>query len=404
MKRKFLIPILIFSLLLGTLSGANASASVVVISENEHWSTEEMIAFDRLVMEEAENCHGNMDCITEINTRSHRIGGIWAAWRKFSDIHLRLTAINPAEGYVKILFRDRTFAGTVFQNYPADVLKEIYLVWFEEGYNREGISDIDPDTGESYASFVMEHKKDTKSPFAHYPYVEEDVENHLADLKPNQEYTLKVAGLEEIANANLTFYIRLGGGIDYWLKHDYSSCLNSPEYQASMECRLVYDDEDDMMMHSDVIFMPFWPDTPTDGYYQDPVKLYGDLLTGTGSDNSVSTNSSDQTQITPSDRTSGSEKTPQLSFATTTNKEQGTTSPQKSHEDNDDTEQLVTVSPAPLAEQNSTSPSVVSAAGECSDAPSAMWWWVLLLILAGDVLVMWWFWPKKSRQNCPKTH
>lgn len=408
MKRKFLIPILIFSLLFSGLFSQNASASMIFIEEKEYWSIPELLAHNEIAEQMAlEKCgKEDMQCL-KMFIAENSYEGIWRAWAWwFLPEQFIVSTVNPGAGYVKVVYQDGNLRQYLDnQKVESHPLEELYVAWIDPPYNMGNEVNVN---GRYYLRYILEYKAGIRDPQVQFLYSASKDTHYEGWFPSHTEVTMYGGNLKDYTNSMLQakyFYDGKGG---FNAPADITSCFENTRYQPGMECRLLLSRE------MGGIYVPFWPSEPTEGYYPDPAELYGDLFEksdnesddGTSDNNNESNNSDnsennnvntgDQAQVTIPENPASSS----FYLATTTSKGQGSdTITSSSESENDDTVKLETDNIAPLAEQT-TNPTAdaVAEEGDCS-APSAAWWWILLLILLGDVAIMWWMWPKTTKKS-----
>ncbi len=389
---KKIIPLL---LTLTALSGnlflpLSASASTT-IDEKEYWSIDELLAHEVIAEQEiTEACGDDRTCANTFffNQQSSR-GGIWNAYREFKNSRFKITAVNPTEEYLRVIYRDENLSARfrLDEKWHEDLV-ELYIAWLE------------PDQPKwiSARPVIINHrdyfwpaatlKRGETNPGLHAIFVGREEEKTPGWFTPNQEIEIPTKDLaentsQEIYNAS---YIDFSG---YNNVLNYSACVNSADYESGMECRLLFGEERDM------IYAPFWPDEPTSGYpvVEEPGEKdeenVGDGLGG------VTENEIPQNPQPDNNTKNTIVEVPKYIYVASST-EQGSEVPEESSPAEEvQVENLEEENKAPLSSQITT-PALNLTTEQCSSTGFA-WWWIVILFGIADGLIMWWFWPKHTK-------
>ncbi len=193
------------------------------------WSVEELLEFNREVEEEkTTECGDNQDCKMEFDFSLIERGPKYSALNNLLEAQFWITAINPIEETIKVLFFDEDMMLKRMGINEILQLESLHIDWLE------------PKEGQA---------------FNHNDRITEGVvENHLmydGDASMNgdnwipawEEIDLSIAGSEIINNThgiiNYSIFAKNNMFNAQGTFH-YSSCLNAPDYQTGAECQLYF--------------------------------------------------------------------------------------------------------------------------------------------------------------------
>lgn len=225
-KIPILSTIIILSLALIPLQSASA-----ITAENgtTWWTVEELLDFYPEVEAEKEaKCGENEECKMEFTYSLYEKGPKYSALENLTQGQLWITSVNPAEETIKVFYFDQEMMLHSMGIDRSIHLEHLYIGWIEEW------------NGQIYN---YNHERFTNgSMTGNHPMYEGSSSIEGSDWIPAwEEYEISVAGSNLIENTH--------GKIDYAVYaennmfnaqgyFDISSCLNSPDYQVGMECKM----------------------------------------------------------------------------------------------------------------------------------------------------------------------
>lgn len=358
MPKKFIILILIF---IGSSNALPVFASTVKDGV-EYWSTSEMLELKKRIRAEEESC--NSDAACEINVREFYNENFPDKYKAFTIAEAEfcnfgIAAFNPAAETIKIVFNDKEECTAWGKDAVAGKLMELYVVWSEDGPNGE-FCDIDYDGARIEPYYVTDINNNNLREGLHLITKQIDTVSGLTWLTPLEEIEISVAGSDLAANTSGRYYystFREPRFTAFGFRA-YTDCLESPDYQEGMECRL--------MFGSDYSFsyMPFSVGSPTETVTQ-VQKMASEVPEVAEPQTPVISTSTIRVPDTPVEATFTTISTPV--------------------EPNPDTQIEV-----PLAAKNRE---------ETHEFP----WWFIVFIFSGIFLILWWFIPLSKRKKSKKT-
>ena len=227
-KHFFLLPTLI-STLVG--SGLLISPTFATSGDSAYWTFEELSELAAETEAEMEEfCAEDDDPVMckEMYTMQKQ-GEIYGALIIFESSQLTVTRINPGLGYFRVHYNDEDlFAKHMGISYKHD-LDTLHIVQYDGGYI----------TGD----FAREIETGVLNPKMHIILSRSAAKNGAGWLQSNAETEFPLRNQSTAPDVEYAFWYsytteRGGGGGG---KYDYSSCIESPDYQEGMECKIVYD-------------------------------------------------------------------------------------------------------------------------------------------------------------------
>ena len=374
------LPLLILTLTISTLAATvpKPASAAVWYDNTTWWSVEEMLDFYQQVEQDKAELGGSDNaCIEDFNMTMIEKGQKYSALDNLIQGQFWITSINPKAETIKVLFfdQDRMLAHMGIDRKIA--LQSFYLAWFDnwEGqiynfYRPQFISGEIEDLHTVYDSIAEE--LDT----AHFPARREiEIAVPGSDLPSNTFGRLDAAvfGSEGFNSMGYT---------------DYSDCLNAPDYEEGMECKMMVSGDKWIsffppraeIVEPDPIITSDTPDTPDVLVAPDTTDEPSDsaiIIDVTTEDPEPATND-------PANDTSGA---PGKGSASTTSESKA----------------------APIIYTNAYIPPKAPDTGaypaEACSREINMPWWIIALILAGNALLIWWFMPNRRHfgQNSSKS-
>lgn len=193
------------------------------------WTVDELLEFNQEVEAEKDaECGDNKGCRMEFDFNMIEKGPKYNALNNLLEAQIWVTSVNPATETIKVLFFDDEMMlkhmGIEEKIHP----EHLYIGWIENW------------TGQIY-SYNHEQFTDGSMPGNHVMYDGSLLTNGPDWIPAWEEYEISVAGsnLTENTHGKIDFAIyaedNMFNAQGYF---DYSDCLNSPDYQEGMECKM----------------------------------------------------------------------------------------------------------------------------------------------------------------------
>ena len=338
-------------------------APVFASGSSEIWTIPQLIAMQEdVAAETAELCAGDTFCEDELYSSHLEAGGKYAALDSFSNMIILITAINPSNSTIRVIFHDEDpMMRWLPEEERRSTLDELYISKFS---NRPGIDEAHDIMRSGYSS-------DTHHPL----FAGTAATNGAGWFTPNIEVELPITNAASLLEA--PYIIHFAMEADYTNvigAHDYSDCLTSPVYKEGMECRVVFDE------NGWFYFLPFWPGV-------DLPATITDIKEGP-------TSTTDTLELTPDTTT-----TEDLPTENTSAEEgYGATDPEET-----------SFIETPLGTtSNIDTPTTIATTPDTGDftrlgfhaKKTDLPWWIAGLIIANLTLLIWWFLP--IRPKSPK--
>ena len=350
------------------MSGIGLQATPVFARESsEIWTVPQLMTIQKEVAAEtAELCSGYTFCEDELYLSHLETGGKYAALDGFSNMIILITAINPSNSTIRVIFHDEDL---MMRWLPEEgrrsTLDELYVSKFS---NRPGIDEAHDIMRSGYSS-------DTHHPL----FAGTAATNGAGWFTPDIEVELPITNATSLLEA--PYIIHFAMEADYTNvigAHDYSDCLASPAYEEGMECRVVFDE------NGWFYFLPFWPgaeSSATITVAKDPTledTTPGDTLT----EDSIL-----------------SDDTPAEGGLGFVEPEEGTTLAAGLNPE------AASIEPTPTSDTLPTAPDTGSPTYGFHAKKTDLPLWIAGLIIANFALLIWWFTPihKKSPKNPKKS-
>lgn len=237
-KKLSLIPTL--AILAGSI-GLQATPAFARES-SEIWTVPQLMTIqEEVAAETAELCAGDSSCEDELYFNHLEAGGKYAALDGFSNMIILITAINPSNSTIRVIFHDEDpMMRWLPEEERHSTLDELYVSKFS---NRPGIDEAHDIMRSGYSS-------DTHHPL----FAGTAATNGAGWFTPNIEVELPIANATSILEAPHIIHFAMEADYTNVIgAHDYSNCLTSPAYEEGMECRVVFDE------NGWFYFLPFWP-------------------------------------------------------------------------------------------------------------------------------------------------
>lgn len=370
MAKKF--PLLILTLTISTLAATvpKPASATVWYDNTTWWSVDEMLDFYQEVeQEKADLCGGDTECMQEFDMTMVERGNKYSALNNLIEGQFWITSINPKEETIKVLFfdEDRMLAHMGIKEEIR--LKSFYLAWFDDW------------RGQIYNFYRPQFiSGEIEGLHTVYDSIAEGLD--ATNFPAWQEVEIAVPGSDLLLNTlgRLDAAVFGSEGFNSMGYTDYSDCLNAPDYEEGMECK---------MMVSGDKWISFFPPR-AEIVEPDPI---------TTPDTSDTTDDPSEPDTITNATTGAPEPAPN---------EPTDDAPEESGKGSVDTatsESKV----ASTAYANSNIPPRVPDTGaypaEVCSREINMPWWIIALISAGNALLIWWFTPNRHhlRQNPQKS-
>ena len=238
---------LLISTLMVSLGSLSATMPASATINTEKWGTLWTLAEAKSLYEEMESlkdatCGNDLDCRRNLTFELVEQSPKYAVAESYSMTTFIVSAVNPTKGTLKAYYRDLDFMAMEMEGEEIHrPLTELYILWLDSNYDHFGVSYVDAARGGFLVPGMHMMYEATYQPDGEdwFP-VEKEVEIFLPDTA-----TFPTDGI-----TTLHFFVGfapqaiIGGD-------DYSTCVNSPDYEPGMECR--------MMLRGDggYVFLPF---------------------------------------------------------------------------------------------------------------------------------------------------
>ena len=348
------IPIFVLSILfLGLLFGpSQPSHAAIFENDTTWWTVEELLEFyPEVEAEKDAECGDNQDCQMEFNFSMIERGPKYSALSNLLEGQFWITSINPTTGTIKVLFFDDDMMLKRMGIEEKLTIENLYIGWTEtwlgHGYYHNFVTPFD-DTMLGVHQLFNSETEDTGLvvPWQEneFPMLEPDISGNTSGVL---YYTIYAE--DEMFNAQGTF--------------NYSSCLNTPEYQEGTECKMYVSGDQ---------WVSYFP--PRDATVENnPSEGFGEIDADEPTTIEI-TGISGNTNIKQQEETKGTIDLQELQ------------SLQKSG--------IKTVPKAPHTGEYDA----ISNSYKAINFP----WWLTILIVLGGATLLWFFWPKKSKKSLDK--
>lgn len=195
-----------------------------------YWLAEELIQSSDTIREGELACGNDIECRQNVfDEYMIEYPEKFQAVDDFSNARFVITAVNPTQGKVKAIYRDRLAFTYLMEDDESFInpIEELILGWSalpENASNLEEASNLDPDF-----QFIIDHRG--KIPLGWLP---SDTEI---------EFTAKDGLIIDAPNHRIYYEVSYnnGGSGESWF-YDYGACLDSELYEDGMECQLSIDE------------------------------------------------------------------------------------------------------------------------------------------------------------------
>ena len=409
-KSQYIIPILLA--LASALNPVSVHAETVQNGVT-YWTISEMMEFKETIDKEIQDiCGDDYHCEDDTRYEYYRRGGKYRALEVADMVGgFMVTNINPALEKITIRYtslEDIWFRHSGIEPIHEDIIS-LYMVWIDEG-----VGDPFVDTRFMY-NYAERLEAGEDIPGVHVVLAKNNSKDGTGWLEEGKETEFSIAG-SDIVNMNPSgrIYHKLGGNIGMSISIGttfLSECLDSPDYELGMDCRLVIGDDGSYSY----IPMKVATSAPTpkdpDNLQRIDDQIMQDIL------NDLYGEDPEPDMPTPESEPEPTEKPEELTT-------EPTDEPELNLEPTPEPELIlipepIISEPAPVQIQGklptlTTSITVTApdtgASTDDKNRALEMPWWIAALIISGGILLVWWFMPtrltkfqKKSKKSVDKS-
>ena len=377
MAKKF--SLLTLTLTISTLAATVPNRTSAITHGERFWTIPQLVemktAADAEMAELIAPCAGDRDCEDEIFFQRLDSDGKYLAIDNFSNMILMVTAINPSNSTVRVMFHDQDpMLERMLGEKQYATLSELYIAWFTKP----------PVMYNSYYAVYGNYEEGM-----YHPLYAGSAEMYGEGwFPPNVEVELSINDAEVLYNLPYTIHFTMEADITNASgAHDYSDCFASPDYQEGMECRMVFSDI------GGFYFLPFWPDATIPATGPDIPGPVTDSEPGNPTDEPTDDLAPSDPAADTSEPTINPDPEPEqptdITFSQSDELGLGT----------------ATEITEPTSASEPKTPNTGAYPAEICNREINMPWWIIALILAGNALLIWWFTPNRrhSRQNPQKS-
>lgn len=225
--RKVFIPVLLTLISSAALSPVSTTSAAIYDRDTTWWSVEELLDFYPEVEAEKEaECGHDQDCRMEFDFSMIERGGKYNALNNLLESQFWITSINPETETIKVLFFDDDMMLRRMGIEEKLELENLYIGWTE------------PWLGHGYYH-GFDRPFDNTMPGVHLIYNSE-IED-VGSIIPWQENEFPMIDPDISGNTTGVLYVTIYAKNNLFNAQgsvNYANCLNSPDYQAGMECKM----------------------------------------------------------------------------------------------------------------------------------------------------------------------
>ncbi|MBR3056002.1 hypothetical protein IKG64_01660 [Candidatus Saccharibacteria bacterium] len=406
------IPLLI-STLMATLGSLNLCQPAVFADEasvdKNYWTVAELLAAKPIIDDtKTRFCGDGWECREGISMAYRGLGNRAGGAVELESLRFAVTSINPSQGTFRAIYfgEDIEYETWTAKHYN---LTELEMFWVDESL----LNTLQQPT--YYSSYVANARNGVETPGLHVVLAENETNQPSGWFPEAQEISyLANDDISNVPMGELHFYMDSERGNMSGAAR-YSSCIESPDYQEGMECRLVYS--------SDIKWFTYIPMDPADIDYidyeaPDLAAIPRMITVSSDSIQITSSGTSDDTAVTNADDASETNTNNSTDGATTTTPSDDVDTSRDQTSDN--VADASTVSDAGSSstitqsaaedDQNSNSDTTYSLAksvsvkapetGKMGNQESAeFFWWSGPILLSGVAAAVWLFWPESHKKS-----
>jgi|GEM_PF-1563097 len=229
MLKKLLIPTLIITagILLGLKSAPPANAEKISIDGIDYWTLDEVAEKGQKYSEDLKMCEKNRECEEYLDLAYTLAGNEYSAGQGFMTHYFIISAINPAEATIRVIFHDEANRGMMMpgDNDEKDVMRNLHIYWWDGAPERW--------------IFAFDNPVDEKNRQDIFTHISESEEEWLA---PNKEIELKIPDFDfsHLKTSRIFFYAesKKGNAVG---DRDATACMNAIDNLNGYECQAVFD-------------------------------------------------------------------------------------------------------------------------------------------------------------------
>lgn len=228
MSKKLLITPILAVAFAGTLATAPpVNAEKLNIGGTDYWTIDEVEKTGQKYIEDLKMCEGRRECEEYLDTAYILAENEYSAGQAFMDNFFIITAINPAESTIRVVFHDEANRRMMMpgEDMGKDVMQNLFLYWWDGDQSRW-----------IYAFENPEYEINRQDIFVH---IGEPGENWLT---PNKEVELKVPDFDfsHLKTSRIFFYA-VSEKSNAAGDRDITECMNAIESLDGYECQAVFD-------------------------------------------------------------------------------------------------------------------------------------------------------------------
>lgn len=362
MFKKTLISTLIMlagSLVATSLAAPPASAEELNIDGTKYWTLDIVAEKAQKYTEDLKMCEKNRECEEYLETAYILAENEYSAGQAFSDNYFLITAINPAESTIRVVFHDEANRRMMMPgDGEKDVMQNLFLYWWDGDQSRW-----------IYAFDGPEYEINRQDIFVHLAAPGEEW------LEPNKEVELKVPDFDFsiLKTSRIFFYARSKKG-NASGDRDVTACMNAIENLDGYECQAVFD------WLGNISYQPLKAKISTSSI-EVPAGPAIDSGLSEGVKAEISTNVMRVPEIRTEVVAISSDTTSEDAFANT---------PEIASENSLEATSGTTISTSDTVE-------VPLAAGKKEEHQFP--WWLVVFTFSGIFLILWWFVPIRRRKE-----
>ena len=361
MPKKFLISTLIVT---SSLAGAGflappANAEKITINNTDYWTLDIVAEKAQKYTEDLKMCEGNRECEEYLETAYILAENEYSAGQAFSDNYFAITAINPAESTIRVVFHDEANRRMMMPgDGEKDVMQNLFLYWWNGDQSRW-----------IYAFDGPEYEINRQDIFVHLGAPGEEW------LEPNKEVELKVPDFDFsiLKTSRIFFYARSEKG-NASGDRDITTCMNAIENLDGYECQAVFD------WLGNISYQPLKAKISTSSI-EVPAGPAVDNGLGEGAKAEISTNVMRVPEIRTEVVATSGDTTSEDAFANT---------PEITSENS-----LEATSDAIISTSDTVEVPLAAGKKEEHQFP----WWLVVFTFSGIFLILWWFVPIRHRKD-----
>ena len=217
------------------ISGGLGICSPLVFAEGsdkDYWTVAELLTAKPIIDSTKDDFCGsdNWDCRDGVNMAYRGLRGRAGGEVELESIRFAITSINPSQGTIKAAYFGENLDYPTWSAKHFD-LTELYIFWVDDSLPRQA-------TQATWNS--VKNGEDVAG--VHTIVSENEGNNPHGWFPEGQEITFSVGDISDVPYGEFNVFMNSERG-NMYNTTTFSSCIDSPEYQEGMECRLVYSND-----------------------------------------------------------------------------------------------------------------------------------------------------------------